>query len=166
VDSAGGWVQFRRSDPAAVVNMVRAVAGAADPGEHGDGVEVVICAPQLGFWARLFRDRTPDQARVVVTAAGGEVTYPFSVQLVTDEGRTVGALARLRARRKVRKIPARSGWARSNSAGLSFLVQKGWSDVYEWGDLVDGAISAISALTRKLPDAGWRATVDRAVKRT
>src|SRR2546423_711443 len=42
------WVEFRRSDATAVIELVRRVAGAADPGEHGDGVEGVIAAPRRG----------------------------------------------------------------------------------------------------------------------
>lgn len=157
MDTAAGWVQFRRTDPVVVIEMVRAVADSADPGEHGDGVEVVIEAPRLRWWRRLFRDWTPDQARIVVTRAAGEVSYPFSVQLVSDEGRRA-------ARRAQRRTG--TGWAASNSAGLNFLVQKGQpGQAFDWNGLVAGSISGLDALTRKLPEAGWRATVERAIKR-
>jgi hypothetical protein len=158
------WVPFRLSDPSVVVDMVRAVAETAEPGEHGHGVEIVIEAPRLGFWGRLLRDRTPDQARLAVTKPGGEVAYPFSVQLVSGR----------RARRAVRRVGHRKGWATSNSAGLAFIVQKGppWvaapngSDEYAWAELVNGSLAALCDLTAKLPDKGWRVTIDRAVKRS
>jgi hypothetical protein len=156
VETAGGWVAFRRSDATVVIDMVRAVAGSADPGEHGDGVEVVIETPKLGMLAGLFRDRVPDQARVVVTRRGGTVGYPFSVQLVSEHG---GRAARL--------VDAPPGWATSDSAGLAFVVQKGYPGArFDWGGLVGGAVAALCALQRDLPDEGWRAMVDRTVKRT
>ena len=155
MDSTAGWVQFRRSDATAVIDMVRAVAEAADPGEHGDGVEVVVETPKLGFFQGLFRDRVPDQARLVVTRAGGAVGYPFSIQIVSEHG---GRAARL--------VSARPGWATSDSAGLAFVVQKGRPDArFDWGGLVGGAVAALCALQDDLPDDGWRAMVDRAVKR-
>src|SRR5947207_366955 len=90
-----------------VVDAVVAAA-ASDPGEHGDGVEVVVETPKLGFFQGLFRDRVPDQARLVVTRAGGAVGYPFSIQIVSEHG---GRAARL--------VSARPGWATSDSAGLA-----------------------------------------------
>ncbi len=156
MESTAGWVAFRRSDATAVIGLVRAVAEAADPGEHGDGVEVVVETPRLGLLAGLFRDRVPDQARVVVTRAGGVVGYPFSIQVVSEHG---GRAARL--------VPARPGWATSDSAGLAFVVQKGRPGTrYDWGGLVGGAVAALCALQGDLPDEGWRAMVDRAVQRT
>jgi hypothetical protein len=155
VEATAGWVQFRRSDLTAVINLVRTAAETADAGEHGDGVEVVIEAPRLRWFARLFRDWTPDQARIVVTRSGGEVAYPFSIQLVSEH--------RGRAARRVHPSP---GWATSNSAGLAFLIQKGRPDApADWDALVGGAMGALSNLTRKLPDRGWRVMIDRAVKR-
>jgi len=149
------WVPFRRSDAAAVVDMVRSVAEAGDPGEHGHGVEVVIEAPRFGWLAGLFHDRVPDQARLVVTRAGGEVGYPFSVQLVSGHG---GQAARL--------VSAAPGWATSDSAGLAFVVQKGRADSrYDWGGLVGGAVAALCALESGLPEEGWRAAVDRTIDR-
>src|SRR5262245_50652723 len=50
------WVKFKRSDTSAVIALVKAVAEANDPGEHGDGVEVVIEAPRKGWFGRLFDD--------------------------------------------------------------------------------------------------------------
>jgi hypothetical protein len=166
------WVEFSRADAGAVIDMVRAVAEARDPGAHGDGVEVVIEAPRLRWLARLWSkirllgagrlgpgrwidaDGRPDQARIIVTKHGGEVTYPFDVQLVTDEGG-----------RAARKIPVRPGWARSNSAGVAFAIQKGRAGApYSWGDLVGGAIAALMALRGNAPDEGWRARIeDRSV---
>jgi hypothetical protein len=149
------WVEFRRSDASAVVALVRAVAEAADAGEHGDGVEVVIEAPRKGWLRRLTDDGAPEQARIGVTKPGGEVRYPFHVHLVTDAG---GAAAR--------RVPRLSGWAASNSAGLAFLMQKGRpEDRYDWAGLVGGAMSALSALRPDADDKGWRATVDRSVHR-
>jgi hypothetical protein len=152
-----GWVEFRRSDAGAVIAMVRAVAEARDPGEHGHGVEVVIEAPRLSWWAGLLNhDDRLAQARIVVTRAGGEVGYPFDVQLVTGYG--AGAAHRIGPWR---------GWTRSNSAGLAFLVQKGRPGArYEFGALVAGAVLGLSELRhKKVPEDGWRATVDRSVKR-
>lgn len=151
-----GWVAFRRSDASVVIDMVRAVADAHDPGEHGDGVEVVIEAPRRGWLAALFNsDDTQAQARIVVTRSGGEVGYPFDIQLVTAYG---GGAAH--------RVGARPGWAVSNSAGLAFLVQKGRpGDRYEFGSLVGAAVTALSELRRKPADKGWRAMIDRSVKR-
>jgi hypothetical protein len=151
-----GWVAFRRSDASVVIDMVRAVADAHDPGEHGDGVEVVIEAPRRGRLAALFSsDDTQAQARIVVTRSGGEVGYPFDIQLVTAHG---GEAAH--------RVGARPGWAVSNSAGLAFLVQKGRpGDRYQFGSLVGAAVAALSELRRKPADKGWRAMIDRSVKR-
>jgi hypothetical protein len=151
-----GWVAFRRADAGVVVDMVRAVAEAHDAGEYGQGVEVVVRAPRPGWLARLVdRDGLPDHARIVVTKAGGEVSYPFDVQIVTDG-----------AGRAVWRVPVRPGWARSNSAGLGFLVQKGRPGrPYSWGDLVGGAVAALCALRDRVPEEGWQARVDRSVRR-
>jgi hypothetical protein len=150
------WIVFRRSDARAVIEMVRAVADARDPGEHGDGVEVVIEAPRRGWLAALFNsDDKLAQARIVVTRSGGEVGYPFDVQLVTAYG---GDAAH--------RVDARPGWATSNSAGLAFLVQKGRPGArYEFGNLVGGAVAALSELRRRPLEKGWRATIDRSVRR-
>jgi hypothetical protein len=149
-------VTFQRSDASVVIDMVRTVAASADPGEHGDGVEVVVETPKLGWLTGLFRDRVPDQARMVVTRAGGEVGYPFSVQLVSEhEGRAA------------RMVAARPGWATSDSAGLAFLVFKGRPGArFDWGGLVGGAVAALCVLRDDLPDDGWRAMVDRSIRRT
>lgn len=153
------WVQFRRSDATKVVALVRAIAEAADPGEYGDGVEVVIEVPRRGWFRRLFAfrglfdDGRPEQARIGVTKAGGEVRYPFHVQLVTDAGGTAA-----------HRVPRSAGWATSNSAGLAFLVQKGRPDGhYAWAELVSGTVRALSALRPDAKEKGWRAAVDRAV---
>lgn len=149
------WVEFRRSDASAVIAMVRDVARAADPGEHGDGVEVVIEAPRPGFLERLFGDHTPDQARILVSRPGGEVRYPYNVQLVTDHGADAA-----------HRVPRVHGWAASNSAGLAFLVQKGHrADLPNWAGLVGGAVAALSALRPDAGDRGWKAAVDRSVDR-
>ena len=152
-----GWVDFRRADAGTVVALVRAVAGAGDPGEHGHGVEVVVEAPPLRWLARLFdRDGRPDQARIAVTKNGGVVAYPFDIRLVTGDGG-----------RAARRVPVTPGWARSDSAGEAFVIQKGRpGDPYAWDELVAGAVAALCALRRKAPDAGWRARVDRAIRRT
>jgi hypothetical protein len=156
VETAAPWVAFRRSDATVVIDMVRGVALSADAGEHGDGVEVVIETPKLGLFAGLFRDRVPDQARMVVTRSGGLVEYPFSVQLVSEhEGRAA------------RLVDAGPGWATSDSAGLAFVVQKGRPGAaFDWGGLVGGAVAALCALQPALPDDGWRAMVDRTVRRS
>jgi len=155
VEPASGWVAFRRSDAGVVIDMVRAVASAADPGEHGHGVEVVVETPRRPLLAGLFRDRVPDQARLVVTTASGAVGYPFSVQIVSEHG---GHAARL--------VDPAPGWATSDSAGLAFVVQKGRPGArFDWGGLVGGAVAALCTLRRDLPDDGWRAMVDRAIRR-
>jgi hypothetical protein len=148
------WVEFRRSEAAAVIELVRAVATTGDPGEHGDGVEVVIEAPRKGWVGRLLDDGQPEQARIAVTKFGGAVRYPFHVHLVTDHG---GAAAR--------RLPRLPGWAVSNSNGLAFLIQKGSGDRWDWPALVGGAVAALSALRPDADDEGWRAGVDRAVRR-
>ncbi len=161
------WVEFDRTDAGIVIEMVRRVALSGDPGAYGEGVEVVIEVPRgqrrrsrsvaeprtpdaslRGFFAGLFHDDPPEQARIAVTRTGGEVRYPFHVQLVTPHG---GDAAR--------RVPALPGWARSNSAGLAFLMQKGRTgDRYEWAGLVGGAVAALHALASP-PDTGWRAIV-------
>ena len=97
---------------------------------------------QLTYWA-------------LGTRAGGEVGYPFSVQLVSGHG---GQAARL--------VSAAPGWATSDSAGLAFVVQKGRADSrYDWVGLVGGAVAALCALESGLPEEGWRAAVDRTIDR-
>ncbi|MET7420967.1 hypothetical protein [Dactylosporangium sp. NPDC005555] len=148
------WVRFRRSDPARVVDLVRAVADARDAGEHGQGVEVVVEAPRLRWWRALFnRDDTLAQARIVVTRDGGEVRHPFDIQLVTAYGADAA-----------HRVGRRTGWAASNSAGLAFLIQKGPDPDY--GELVTGAVEALARLRRRPREGGWRARVDRAVTRS
>jgi hypothetical protein len=148
-------VEFRRTDATPVIELVREVAEAGDPGEHGDGVEVVIEAPRRGWFGRLRDDGQPEQARIGVTKFGGTVRYPFHVQLVTDVGG-----------RATRRLPRLRGFAVSNSNDLAFLVQKGGSgDHYDWGGLVGGAVAALSALRPDAADTGWRVSVDRSVRR-
>jgi len=149
------WVKFKRSNTSAVVALVAAVAEAADPGEHGDGVVVVIEAPRKGWFGRLFDDGKPEQARIGVTKVGGEVRYPFHIHLVADGG---GKIAH--------RVPRPDGWAASNSAGQAFLIQKGRpEDRYDWNGLVGGAVAALAALRLRAAERGWRATVDRTVQR-
>jgi hypothetical protein len=148
------WVVFDRRVPGAVVELVRGVAVSSDPGEYGDGVEVVIEAPGPTFLRDIFGAEAAS-ARIAVTKPGGEVAYPFHVRLVSDQGGDAG-----------RRVPARPGWATSNSAGLAFLMQKGAPGAaYDWSDLVEGVIAALTALRTDAPDTGWRAAVDRGVFR-
>ncbi len=163
------WITFRRSDAGAVIEAVRAIADAADPGLHGYGVEVVIEPPRPGWLAGLFGGRDAgDQARIVVTKAGGEVSYPFHVQLVSEHG--AGAAHR---------VPRLPGWAASRCAGLAFVMLKGIPEVsagvvryapirrYDWAGLVGGAMAALVALRDGVPaDGEWRARVDRAIRRS
>jgi hypothetical protein len=148
------WVRFRRSDPSVAVEMVRAVAQAADPGSHGHGVEVVIEAPEPRLLADVF-GAEPAAARIAVTKAGGEVAYPFHIQLISDQGGRAG-----------RRLPPRPGWAVSNSAGLAFLMQKGRpGDRFDWVALVGGAVDALTVLRKDAQDEGWRAAIDRDIRR-
>ncbi|MDQ7903169.1 hypothetical protein RB614_01370 [Phytohabitans sp. ZYX-F-186] len=148
------WVIFDRRDPSVVVELIRGVATAGDPGEYGDGVEVVVEAPAPSFLRDVF-GAEPASAHIAVTKPGGEVGYPFHVRLVSDQG---GDAAR--------RAPRRGGWAISNSAGLAFLMQKGVAGApYDWADLVKGAIAALTALRTDAGDSGWRAAVDRTVFR-
>ena len=153
-----GWVDFRRSDASTVIAMVRQVAASHDPGEHGDGVEVVVETPRPGWFARRWGRRTSRgraQARLVVTKAVGIVAYPFDVQLICEHG---GDAAH--------RVGARRGWATSNSAGLAFLIQKGRDgDRYDFGGLVGGAVAALSHLRPRSREAGWRARVERNISR-
>ncbi len=145
---------FRRSDPAKVVELVRTVADARDPGEHGQGVEVVVEAPRQRWWRALFnRDDTLAQARIVVTRDGGEVRHPFDIQLVTAHGADAA-----------HRLGRRTGWAVSNSNGQAFLIQKGPRPDY--AELVTGAVEALAKLRRQPRDGGWRARVDRAITRS
>jgi hypothetical protein len=132
--------------------MVRAIAEAGDPGEYGHGVEVVIEPPRAGL---LDRRGARVQARIVVSRAGGEVGYPFDIQLITSYGG-----------RAAHRVGARPGWCVSNSAGLAFLIQKGRpGQRYDFGGLVGAAVAALSELRGKRPETGWRAMVDRTVHR-
>jgi hypothetical protein len=165
----GEWIGFDLGDAGAVIEAVRAVAEAGDPGVHGYGVEVVVEPPRPGWLASLFGGGdVGDHARIVVTKAGGEVSYPFHVQLVTSLG--AGAAHR---------VPRMPGWAASRSAGLAFLMLKGVPEVsagvvryapvrrYDWAALVGGTVAALAALHgRSAGDGRWRARVDRAVLRT
>lgn len=147
-------MHFHRHEFGAVVDLVRGVASAHDPGEYGDGVEVVIEAPGPTFLRDIF-GADPASARIAVTKPGGEVAYPFHVRLLSDQGGNAG-----------RRVPRRPGWASSNSAGLAFIMQKARPDgAFDWADLVAGAIEALTALRTDAPDTGWRAAVDRAVFR-
>jgi hypothetical protein len=153
--SVPDWVEFPRPDPGVVVAMVRAVAASGDSGEFGDGVEVVIEAPEPGWLAGLFGDHRPDQARIVVTGAGGRTGYPYSVQLVTDHGG-----------RAARRLPRLPGWATSDCAGMAFLMQKGGRhDPPDWAGLVGGAVAALSTLLPERGDERWRAGIDRLIDR-
>jgi len=149
-------VPFRRSRPDQVADLVRRVAAARDPGEHGEGVEVVVEAPRTAWWRALFdRDDTLAQARIVVTRAGGEVRYPFDIRLVTAYG--AGAAHRL---------GTRPGWAVSNSAGMAFVIQKGTHRTgFDFDELAAGAVAALVKLRRRPRERGWRARVDRSVTR-
>lgn len=145
---------FRRSDTVRVVELVRTVADAGDPGEYGHGVEVVVEAPRVRWWRALFnRDDTLAQARIVVTREGGEVRYPFDIQLVTAHGADAA-----------HRLGRRAGWAVSNSNGMAFLIHKGPEPDYP--ELVTGAVEALAKLRRQPRDGGWRARVDRSVTRS
>jgi hypothetical protein len=150
------WVMFERSDAGAVIDLVRAVAEAGDPGEHGDGVEVVLEAPRKRWWkALLNEDEELAQARIVVTRAGGAVGYPFDIQLVTPFGPDAA-----------HRVGARPGWAVSNSAGLAFLIQKGRPGVsFDFRALVGAAVAALAELRADPQEEGWRARIDRGVQR-
>jgi hypothetical protein len=153
------WVPFRRSRPDRVVDLVRHVADARDPGEHGHGVEVVLEAPRTKWWKALFnRDDTLAQARIVVTREGGEVRYPFDIQLVTAYGANAA-----------HRLGTRPGWAMSNSAGMAFVIQKGTHRAagdFDFAELTAGAVAALARLRRKPQERGWRARVDRDVRRS
>ncbi|MEV6928030.1 hypothetical protein AB0M46_26495 [Dactylosporangium sp. NPDC051485] len=151
------WVSFRRSRPDRVVDLVRRVAEARDPGEHGHGVEVVVEAPRTKWWKALFnRDDKLAQARIVVTREGGEVRYPFDIQLVTAYGANAA-----------HRVGTRRGWAVSNSAGLAFVIQKGTHRTeFDFEELTAGAVAALARLRRKPRERGWRARIDRSVRRS
>lgn len=160
-----GWIEFHRADAGVVIEAVRAIAESRDPGLHGFGVEVVIEPPRPGWLAGLFGGRdASDQARIVVTKAGGVVGYPFHVQLVTEHGAEAA-----------RRVPHLPGWAASRSAGLAFLMLKAEpangrtatvTTGFDFAGLVGGAVLALEALRGEVPDGLWRARVDRAIRRT
>jgi hypothetical protein len=151
------WLPFRRSRPHRVVDLVRRVAESRDAGEHGDGVEVVLEAPRTKWWRALFNhDDTLAQARIVVTREGGEVRYPFDIQLVTAYGANAA-----------HRLGTRPGWAVSNSAGVAFVIQKGTHrDGFDFEELTAGAVAALAKLRRKPQERGWRARIDRSVRRS
>ena len=151
---------FHREDTTPVVELVRRVAQARDPGEHGDGVEVVVESPAAGKLADLLGRADSVQARIIVTKAGGEVTYPFDVQLVSEGG---GEAARRAGASLVG--PGRS-WATSETDGRAFIVHKGRPGAEpDWSELTAGTVTALVALAGEVGDEGWRARVDRAVRR-
>jgi hypothetical protein len=169
VEGGWDWIEFDRADASAVIEVVRGIAEAGDPGEHGYGVEVVVEPPRPGWLSSLFGGAdVGDHARIVVTKAGGRVDYPFHVQLVTSLG--AGA---------AHQVPRLPGWAASRSAGLAFLMLKGvpergagvvrYAPVrrYDWAALVGGTVAALAALPgHTAVDGPWRARVDRAVRRS
>jgi hypothetical protein len=150
------WVPFRRSRIDRVVELVRGVAEARDPGEHGQGVEVVVEAPRKKWWRALFNhDDTLAQARIVVTRDGGEVRFPFDIQLVTAYGGNAA-----------HRLGTRRGWAVSNSDGMAFVIQKGTHRTdFDFEELTTGAVAALTKLRRDPQERGWRARVDRSIKR-
>ena len=150
------WLPFRRSRPDRVLDLVRRVAAARDAGEHGQGVEVVVEAPRTKWWRALFnRDDTVAQARIVVTRAGGEVRYPFDIQLVTAYGGNAA-----------HRLGTRPGWAMSNSAGMAFVIQKGTHRTeFDFEELTTGAVAALAKLRKKPQERGWRVRIDRNVRR-
>jgi hypothetical protein len=156
-DAVEKWVPFRRSRLDRVIDLVRGVADAHDPGEHGQGVEVVVEAPRKKWWQALFnRDDTLAQARIVVTREGGEVRYPFDIQLVTAYGANAA-----------HRLGTRKGWAVSNSNGMAFVIQKGTHRTgFDFEELTTGAVAALAVLRRHPQERGWRARVDRAIRRT
>ncbi len=148
------WVEFDRTDAAAVIALVRLVASTGDPGRHGDGVEVVVEAPRPRLVADLF-GAEPAAARIAVTGPGGRVGYPFHIELISDRG---GNAARV--------LRAPRGWATSNSAGHAFLMQKGRPGAaFDWAGLVAGAVWALSHLRPDARDTGWRTAIDREARR-
>lgn len=155
------WVPFDRSDATPVIELLRTVAEAADPGEHGDGVEVVVDSPKPSWLADLFGRADHVQARIIVTKSGGEVTYPFDVHLISDRG---GSAARKAGRELVG--PGR-GWATSDTDGRAYLVRKGKPhDPLDWVTLAKGTMTALGALAGRVKDRGWRVRIDRSVRRS
>jgi hypothetical protein len=156
-----GWVQFHRSDATPVIELLRTVADARDPGEHGDGVEVVVESPKPSWLADLFGRADHVQARIIVTKCGGEVTYPFDVHLVSDRG---GNAAR-RAGQDL--VGPGKGWATSDTDGRAYLVRKGHPhDPPDWTILAGGTMTALGVLAGRVKDKGWRVRIDRSVRRS
>lgn len=147
---------FRRSRLDRVVDLVRSVAESHDPGEHGHGVEVVVEAPRRKFWQALFdHDNRVAQARIVVTREDGEVRFPFDIQLITAYGGNAA-----------HRLGTRKGWAVSNSDGMAFVIQKGTHRTsFDFEELTTGAVAALAKLRRKPQERGWRARIDRAIRR-
>jgi hypothetical protein len=155
------WVRFHRRDATPVIELLRTVADARDPGEHGDGVEVVVESPKPGWLADLLGRADYVQARIIVTKSGGEVTYPFDVHLISDRG---GGAAR-RAGRGL--VGPGKGWATSDTDGRAYLVRKGGpQDPLDWATLASGTMTALGVLAGRVKDNGWRVRVDRAVRRS
>ncbi|HET8683044.1 MAG TPA: hypothetical protein VFM54_14425 [Micromonosporaceae bacterium] len=155
-----GWVAFHRRDTTPVVELVRRVAEARDPGEHGDGVEVVVESPAAGRLADLLGRADSVQARIIVTKVGGEVAYPFDVRLVSEDG------AEAARRAGASLVGPGRGWATSETDGEAFLVHKGRPGAGpDWAELTAGTVTALVTLAGEVGDEGWRARVDRAVRR-
>jgi hypothetical protein len=164
------WSVFRRGDVSGVVRIVREVAVSGDAGLHGHGVEVVLESPRPRWWTRWF-DRSPrDQARIAVTGADGTAGYPIHVRLVTGHG--AGATHRIERRDRwatgVTRMAVPGAPERDGEAVL--VLKRGALDGYRPGDaaadVVAGCVAALSDLRPLAPDRGWRARIDRDVRRS
>jgi len=183
----GSWSPFRRRDPSAAVRIVRDLATSGDPGTYGHGVEVVLESPPLRWWNRFY-DRMPrDQARIAVTGVGGVSGYPVHVRLVTGlgahalrrvdrrDGWATGLTAmRLREDASAAGHGTAAGTARTPhplEQGETILVLKrgrtaGFQPDDAAAELVAGTVAALADLHPFAPNRGWRARVDRDVRRT
>jgi hypothetical protein len=166
------WSAFRRRDVSGVVRIVHDIAARSDPGLHGHGVDVVLESPHRHWWGRLL-DRVPrDQARIAVTREGGLARYPIHVRLRTGQGA-----------RAVRRIERRDRWAtgtttvtakgargpETGDGEATLVLKRGLAGGYRPDDaareVVAGTVSALLDLHPFTPDRGWRARVDRDVRR-
>jgi hypothetical protein len=171
------WVTFRRRDPSELVRVVRDLAASADAGAYGHGVEVVVESPRLHWWHRFFDRVERDRARIAVTGPDGRAGYPIHVRLVTGFGTDAAG-----------KVDRRDNWATSvtsmrpitpgtgapphpHEAGEAIIMLKrgpgtGFDPAEAADEVVAGTVAALADLHPFSPDRGWRARVDRTVRRT
>jgi hypothetical protein len=178
----GSWVTFRRHDLTGIVRVIQEVATSGDAGAFGHGVEIVVESPHHRWWRRVFDRSERDRARIAITGRDGSSGYPIHVRLVTGYG--PGAASRIDRRdnwatsvtsmRLVTARPATGGDPvppHPHEAGEAIIMLKrGTVPDFDPADaareVITGTVAALADLHPFSPERGWRARVDRDVRRT